>query len=166
MSRLQKSCQAPSCCFKPVAAIDEMNHLSVNELARPSRSQCLNSGFSSKQALMMCQLRIFKQIGTSDPQPEVAICQPGSVTIPRDRASEFTFNLGVSAAICSMYYFWLNKMDKLQALPGVWQASATDQGLNTCLPLRERLRQTLQLSCYHVLCSDTPKMSGSDCSVE
>ncbi len=78
-SRVQNSCQAPSCCCKPVAAIGKMNRLSAHKLATPV--QCLNSGLLSKQALvvrtLICQLRSVKQIGTSDPNSGVATCQPG-----------------------------------------------------------------------------------------
>ncbi len=98
----------------------------------------------------MCQLRSFKQIGTSDPHSEVAICQPGSVSLVR----------------CSTYYFWLlnqTKWDKLQALPGV-------------LGKRLQLVQVYTVACRCVkafdehcslpvgMFSNPPKMSGSDCS--
>ncbi len=108
-SRLQKSCQAPSCCCKPVAAMDVMDRLSANKLATPT--QCLNSGLSSKQALvfrtLVCQLRSLKQIGTSDPNSGVATCQPGNVSLVRN-LQHVPF-LAVNT----------NKLDKLQALAGV-----------------------------------------------
>ncbi len=96
-------------CCKPVAPIDMMNRLSANKLAMPS--QCLNSGLSSKQALvfrtLVCQLRSLKQIGTSDPNSGVATCQPGNVSLVRNL--QHVLFLAVNA----------NKLDKLQALAGV-----------------------------------------------
>jgi len=86
-----------------------MNRLCANKLAMPS--QCLNSDLSGKQALafrtLVCQLRSLKQIGTSDPNSGVATCQPGNVSLVRNL--QHLLFLAVDT----------NKLDKLQALPGV-----------------------------------------------
>ncbi len=81
---------------------------------------------------MVCQLNFLKHIGTSDPNPGVAACQPGNVSLVRNL--QHVLFLAVNT----------NKFDKLQALPGVLPAAAKP-ALHTCLPVREGLRQTLQL---------------------
>ncbi len=75
-----------------------------------------------------CRLRSFMQTGTDNQHSGVAICQPGSVSLVRDL--QHVLFLAVSTI----------KVDKLQALPGI-------PALNTCLPLLEGLRQTLQFPC-------------------
>ena len=59
--------------------------MSGSKLATPC--QCLNSGLSSKQPLvlraLMCQLRGLEQTGTCDSNSGVATCQPGNVGLVR-----------------------------------------------------------------------------------
>ena len=103
----------------------------------------------------MCQLRGLEQTGTCDSNSGVATCQPGNVGLVRH------LQLFLAVKCKEIGYYLI----KLQALPGVLRQASAAADPEHILPLREGLRQALPFTCQHVLCSDTPEVSGSDCSV-